>query len=108
MQGMARFYKMWLQQLHHHLQLHSSPSQSVATLSPPGHSHTALKRSPKHVTWTTDNLLPWLTLLVMALWLIYQSWRQSHGYNSDTFGPVIEWSRNNASLPNVVPVNYTV
>ena len=108
MQGMVRFYKMWLQQLHRHLQLHSTSSQSVATLSPPGHSQTALKRSPEHRTRSADNILPWLTLLVMALWLIHQSWRQSQGYDSGSFGPVIAWSRNSTSLPNVVPVTYPV
>lgn len=108
MQGMIRFYKMWLQQLHRHLQLHSTPSQSVATLSPQEHSQTTLKRSPEHMTWSTDNILPWLTLIGMALWLIYQSWRQSQGYESGGFGPAIVWSRNITSLPAVVPVTHLV
>ena len=105
---MIRFYKMWLEQLHRHLQLHSSPSHSVATRSPAplGHLQAALKRRPEHVTWSADTVLPWLTLLLMALWLIHQSWKQAQG--SSSFGPMIAWSRNNASMPSVVPVNYTV
>lgn len=101
---MVRFYKMWMEQLRRHLQLHSSPSHSVATLSPLEHPKAALKRSPEHVPWSADIVLPWLTLLVMALWLIHQSWRRAQGYSSGSFGPMIVWPGSNASMPSIVPV----
>ncbi|KAL3136346.1 hypothetical protein ABBQ38_005608 [Trebouxia sp. C0009 RCD-2024] len=46
-EGMLRFYKMWLEQLHRHMQLHSSPSHSVATRSPLGQPQAAPKRGPE-------------------------------------------------------------
>lgn len=101
---MERFYKMWRQQLQHHLQLHRSPSQSAATVSPPRHSRTALKKGSQPVAWNLDALLPWLTLLVMAAWLLYQSGRQGQGYRNGSFEPILAWLKNATVFPAVVPL----
>ncbi len=106
---MERFYKMWLNQLHHHVDLLNSPSQSVATFSPQGPSQTALKKSPEPVAWSTEVLLPWITLLFMVCWLLYQKWRQAMEITSvhgSPFSPSSVWSSNTSALPNVVPVAY--
>ena len=103
---MERFYKMWLQQLHHHLDLISKPSQSVATLSPQTHSQTDVKarKGTKHVAWNTEALLPWITIAIMMAWLLLQSYRQAHSPQGITGSPFIVWSSNSSALPDVVPV----
>ena len=101
---MERFYKMWRQQLHHHLHLYDSPSQSVATFSPPRHSQPALKSTSEPASWSVEAVLPWLTLLFMAAWLAYQSWAQAQGYRAGGLASVVDWSKTNHSMPSVVPI----
>ncbi|DBB05390.1 TPA: hypothetical protein ACH3X3_010606 [Trebouxia sp. C0006] len=109
-EGMERFYKMWLQQLHHHLGLLNSPSHSVATRSPQGQSQTALrKRKKKGITkpapWNTEALLSWVTVLAMLCWLVYQSYRQAQNPHGIRSSPYRMWSSNSSALPSsMVPV----
>ncbi|KAL0020321.1 hypothetical protein WJX77_008974 [Trebouxia sp. C0004] len=107
-EGLERFYKMWLQQLHLHLGLLNRPSQSVATRSPQGHSQTALKmkkRVAEPAPWNTEALLSFMTVLAMLCWLVYQSYRQTqnpHGIQTSTY---TMWSSNSSALPSsTVPV----
>ncbi len=108
MQGMERFYKMWLQQLHHHLDLLNSPSQSVATRSPQGHSQTALKKKKRiaePAPWNTEALLSWMTVLAMLCWLVYQSYRQAQNPHGIQGSPYRMWPSNSSALPSsTVPV----
>ncbi len=109
LQGMERFYKMWLQQLHHHLGLLNSPSQSVATRSPQGRSQTALKKKKKRVAesapWNTEALLSWVTVLAMLCWLVYESYRQAQNPDGIQSSPFRMWSSNSSALPSsLIPV----
>lgn len=107
---MERFYKMWLQQLHHHLGLLNSPSHSVATRSPQGHSQTALKKRKKigitePAPWNTEALLSWITVLAMLCWLVYQSYRQAQSSYGILSSPYSMWSSNSSALPSsMIPI----
>ena len=97
---------MWLQQLHHHLDLISKPSQSVATLSPQTHSQTDVKmrKGTKHVAWNTEALLSWITIAIMMGWLLLQSYRQARSPQGITGSPFSVWSSNSSALPDMIPV----
>ena len=103
---MERFYKMWTKQLYHHLE-RLRPSGSVTSLSPQGHSQTALKKQKAgSAAWSPEALLPWLTMVFMVVWLMYQSYRHAMGVSSVEGSPFKLWSRNSSALPNVVPMTY--
>lgn len=109
-EGMERFYKMWLQQLHHHLDLLSKPSQSVATLLPQTHSQADVKmrKATQRVPWNKEALLPWITLVIMLGWLLLQSYRQAHSPLGARGSPFSVWSSNSSALPDMVPRPYNM
>ena len=108
---MQRFYKMWLEQLYHHLKLMNSPSHSTATVPQhqgrgQGQLQNALKQKAEPIRWSLDALLPWLTLLVMVAWLVMQSSGQSQGFSRFQHSLFGSWSNSSSVLPNLVPVSY--
>ena len=105
LQGMQRFYKMWLEQLYHHLKLANSPSQSSAVGSAQqGQFQRASKQAVTVNRWTLDALLPLVALIVMVAWLLLQSVRQQNGLSR--FQSISGWPSNHRVLPDLVPLPY--